>query len=296
MSFTKDQIDVIAFHFPCQDGLSASAVARLYYKMHNLKELLYCPVQHGKPINCEVSDSNILFVDFCPTESDINLILSANNKIYILDHHITAQERLKDCSYAKFDMDKSGVGLAWEYFFQEKPLPEFLSMIQERDLWRFANSNTQDFTLGLSFDCASTETLSESYELFDKLFNDHNQTQYYINLGKVLNKNKEAKIRRIVANIKDNIYRFENYRVCIYNCDHELASDLGSSLCKDDHCDFAVLWRYDHLKEEYHLSLRSANKVNCANLAKELLGGGGHPNAAGGSSRIHPSVLFNTNL
>jgi oligoribonuclease NrnB/cAMP/cGMP phosphodiesterase (DHH superfamily) len=291
-TFTKNEIDVLAFHFPCQDGLSSAAVARLYYKKSNLNNLIFLPVQHNKKIVCDFTDCNVLFIDFCPPDADIENILSANNRIYILDHHITAKERLNDCPYAKFDMNKSGVGLAWEYFFPEEPMPEFVSMIQERDLWRFSNPNTQDFTLGFSFDCASTDSLDESFKLFDKLFVDPLQTKYYIDLGKVLNQNKNAKIKRIVSNIKDNVYNYGSNRVCMYNCDHELASDLGNALCKDNHCDFAVLWRYDHLTEEYHISLRSANKVNCANLAKEILGGGGHPNAAGGASKIHPSVLF----
>ena len=66
-------------------------------------------------------------------------------KIVILDHHITAQEALKDVPYAIFDMNQSGVGLTWSYFFPEEQLPHFLAMIQDRDLWRWQLQGSKEF-------------------------------------------------------------------------------------------------------------------------------------------------------
>ena len=88
------------------------------------------------------------------------------------------------------------------------------------------------------------------------------------------------------------IDRYQNYNVCIVNCSSDLTSDLGNILASSDECDFAALWKYNHTKEEYYVSLRSDNKADVSLIAKEF-GGGGHKNAAGFSTKINPIILFN---
>jgi nanoRNase/pAp phosphatase (c-di-AMP/oligoRNAs hydrolase) len=168
-------------------------------------------------------------------------------------------------------------------------------MIQDRDLWKFTIENTHDFTSGLQFECSSTNSFDDTYIIFDELYENQSKIDHYINLGKILNKNKQMKIKHIIKHADKYKYTFRTYTVCMYNCNSELISDLGSALCTNNHCDFAILWSYDHDKEQYIISLRSADKVNCSQLAKEILNGGGHLNAAGGTSKIHPSILFGEN-
>ena len=84
----------------------------------------------------------------------------------------------------------------------------------------------------------------------------------------------------------------KNYNICIVNCSSELTSDLGNIISSNDNVDFAVLWKYNHPKEEYYISLRTNNKVDVSIIAKEY-GGGGHKNAAGFATKINPINLFN---
>jgi len=293
----KNNLDTIVFHFPCQDGLSSAWVANHYYQINRLNKLRLFPAQHGKVLNYDMVGQNILFMDFCPSKDVISQLKANSNKIFILDHHITAKDDLKNCSFAKFDMNKSGVGLTWEYFFPDSDIPEFLAMIQERDLWTFRIEKTQEFSNGLSFETDSLETFEDKFELFDKLYSNKTKLEQTIELGTILNTHKQMKISYIVEKIKDNKYTGQtksgnDVSIICYNCAADLSSDLGNAL-SSVHCDMAILWTYDHVSEEYHYSLRSTNKVDCARLAKEYLSGGGHPNAAGGKHKLHPTEFVN---
>jgi oligoribonuclease NrnB/cAMP/cGMP phosphodiesterase (DHH superfamily) len=190
-------------------------------------------------------------------------------------------------------MEKSGVGLTWEYFFPDEPIPPHLDMVQDRDLWKFKLPNTQNFVAGLFFESDCLENIEQKLTLYDEMLNNPTKVEKIIELGSLLNLHKQIKIKHIVKKISNNKYTFNGYSVICYNTPGiELTSDLGNAL-SSEYCDLAVLWSYDHFSEEYHYSLRSTNKVNCANLARDMLNGGGHPNAAGGRHKLHPSVLFN---
>jgi len=295
-TFNSDNIDTVVFHYPCMDGLSSAWVVCHYYKLKfPEKTLRLFPAQHGKVLNYDMTNQNVLFVDFCPQLDDLELLKSNSNNVYILDHHITAKERLENCPFAKFDMNKSGVGLTWEYFFSE-PIPEFLDMIQQRDLWtlKFQTSDyIKEFCQGLFTTMDMYETIEEKLLKFNDIYINHNAI---VDIGRVINTTKQIQIKQIVNRIKDVKYTFydndQSYSVCMYNCNADLASDLGNALSKE-HCDFAVLWRYDHVTETYNYSLRSTDKANCADICYRYLQGGGHKNAAGGKHKDHPCILFN---
>ena len=88
------------------------------------------------------------------------------------------------------------------------------------------------------------------------------------------------------------INHYQNYNVCIVNCSYELSSNLGNILSSYDSVDFAVLWRYNHTKEEYYVSLRSNDKTDVSLIATQF-GGGGHKNASGFLTKTNPIILFN---
>jgi len=137
------------------------------------------------------------------------------------------------------------------------------------------------------------ESQDDKFRLFAELFDDPTKTHKVIEMGTVLNKHRQVKIRRIVKSISKKTYKFRGYTVICHNTSSELTSDLGNALTSNGHCDLAVLWTYSHVDEKYGISLRSSGQVDCAKLAAEILGGGGHRNAAGGSHAMHPSFLFN---
>lgn len=300
-NFNKELIDFIIFHYPCQDGLSSAWVAHNFLRNINKEHELF-PVQNNPSYSEEflinlygkVKDKYVAIFDFSFNLEITNKIKELSKDLVILDHHQTNKESLKNLDYAYFEMELSGVGLAWNFFYNVN-IPIFLQMIQDRDLWTWKLPLSKDFCDGLYNTIASVDCIENSFEYYDKLFeNEEEETKKYVEFGKILRMKKEKIINGIVkSNKKYYNYSFNNniYKVKMFNCDHELASDLGNALCKSDDCDFAILWRYDHMSEKYWLSLRANNKVDVSEICKKF-GGGGHKNASGCTLDKHPKEIF----
>ena len=99
------------------------------------------------------------------------------------------------------------------------------------------------------------------------------------------------KCKYIAIESLKKIDNYKDHKICIVNCSSDLSSDLGNILSSSDGVDFAVLWRYNHTKEEYYISLRSNNKVDVSIIAN-IFNGGGHKNASGFATKINPIILF----
>jgi oligoribonuclease NrnB/cAMP/cGMP phosphodiesterase (DHH superfamily) len=291
-------IDIVIFHHVCMDGFAAAFVAKLFlYEFNETLEFIPKSLD-GKPLDVKnFKDKNILMVDIvCENFKEIK---ENCNSLIILDHHKTNQDKLAGIDYAYFDMNKSGVGLAWQYFYNTE-MPLFLECIQDRDLWTWKNEKSRNFCDGLYelMDFSNYE-----FTIFCKLYQKHklNNTDMvefdkYYELGNTLNIVKSKNIHGIV---KYNSVLYlatidkKEYKIYIYNVSHNIASDLGNYVMENLDCDFVVLWRYNHNDELYNYSLRSVNnKTDVSNICK-IHGGGGHHNAAGFSHKDPPKVVFN---
>ena len=294
-SFGPREINTVFFHSPCQDGLASAWVASKYAKEHNLNYEFVGISNNSKGFETDITNKNIIFFDYAPDQIQLQLLNQQAKQFFIVDHHKTNEERLRSLTNVIFKMDKSGVGLAWEYFYPEEttPMPLFLEMIQDRDLWTWKIHNSRPFCYGFFNYTCLTNTLEESFKLFDSVHRDQTKFDEILAIGIILEKRKQKQIEGIIKKVSTKTYLYKGNKVCIVNCDHELASDLGNMILKTYDYDFTVCWRYDHLSEEYWLSLRADGNVDVSEICKEL-GGGGHKNASGCSTKIHPSVLFST--
>ncbi len=301
-NFKPNKLDIIIFHYPCQDGLSSAWVANHFLRSIN-KEHELIPVQNNSYsedfINNLINKAKNKYVGILDFSFNLEItekLKQSAKGLIILDHHITNKNSLEKLDYAYFDMNKSGVGITWSYFYKNEKIPEFLEMIQDRDLWTWKIPKSKDFCDGFYYATSICDGFENSFDVYEDVYmNEESMTEKYIEIGKLLRKRKEKTIHNIVKNTK-KIYNYQykdnEYKVQIVNCDHEIASDLGNVICKNGLCDFAVLWRYDHNTESYWLSLRADNKVDVSEIAK-YFGGGGHKNAAGCTIYEHPSKVFN---
>jgi oligoribonuclease NrnB/cAMP/cGMP phosphodiesterase (DHH superfamily) len=288
------KVDIIFYHNPCQDGLSSAWVAFKYSKENNLN-YEFIGMANNNPIDfsIDIKDKNVMFLDIAPSEQQLELLNKDAKGYFILDHHKTNEERLRDNKNVIFKMDKSGVGITWEFFYPEEEMPLFLQMVQDRDIWTWTIPNSKSFCEGLYTSVFITDSLKESFELYDEIYKDPLKLKEIISLGEIIEKKKEKQINGIAKSASNKTYNYKDYKVCIVNCDHELASDLGNLILRKYNYDFVVCWRYNHNTEEYWLSMRADNKVDVSEICKEFAGGG-HKNAAGCSTKIHPSILFKT--
>jgi len=289
----RDDIDTVIFHNPCMDGFGSAHIATRYFKDTHGREVRLAPTHIGDVVDEEsYIGKTVLMVDIL-TPDYLKIKEKAKNLI-ILDHHKTNQKELTGCDFAYFDMNKSGVGITWEYFY-DTPMPLFLQCIQDRDIWTWTVPESKYFCDGFYQLFNTADSFQEKLRFFDEMYDLHSDKfNYYYTIGEVLYKIKMSSVKKIVKHsepIKVQIGT-DSYNVCFFNCTTDYASDLGNYAVSETDCDFAVLWSYDHEDEQYRYSLRSIDsKVDVSVIAKRF-GGGGHRNAAGCASKMHPKELF----
>lgn len=305
--------DIVMFHYPCQDGLASAWVVSNYHKELNSPIKLY-PISHGATLGkqkpqdktCKTIDidmfvgKRVIICDYAPQLDILEQLEQVVQSIVILDHHTTAQKSLEGKSYAIFDMSRSGAGITWDYFYQNVPMPNFIQMIQDRDLWKWEITESKDFTAGFYTMCSTIGQMDFDglFELFNQMYSNPEKSKFYLDLGKIISTITENKAQTIgddhMRSVSSYAFNGVIYKACVVNCSTDIASETGNYISSSEQIDFAVLWRYHNPSKEFYVSLRSTGDIDVSTIAKSL-GGGGHKNAAGFSTKIFPPTLFDNN-
>lgn len=165
--------DVCLYHFPCDDGFASAWIARRKWPIMTL-----APTNYGLAFpDIDIGGKNILIADFSYKPDVLaDLVKRGAKSVVMLDHHKTAEMDLKDftvgiCGDAKFcaadvdgmfrdfseldrppiiarfDMQRSGASLTWEFCFPDEPMPWIIQHVEDRDLWRMALPDTRKISL-----------------------------------------------------------------------------------------------------------------------------------------------------
>lgn len=264
----------ICYHKNCSDGFTAAFVAHLYYTelnkaVDNIFMPVFVPVNPGiTPDEVEPDNATIVMFDVA-LKRDVLLDWKKRAINFdVLDHHKSNKEVLEDLKFCHFDMEKSGAGLAWEFFFEEQ-MPWWVEYTQDRDLWAWKLPNSREinaYLAGLEF----------TFEAYSKLLTMTKEEAFLI--GREIMSFDQTKIDRAL-NAK-HFMNFDGYTVAVVNSAH-YQSELGNILT--DYGEFGVAW-YVNIADDGNLvaqlSLRSVGDFDVSVIAKKY-GGGGHKNAAG---------------
>jgi nanoRNase/pAp phosphatase (c-di-AMP/oligoRNAs hydrolase) len=170
-----------------------------------------------------------------------------------------------------FDMDQSGAVMAWKFCFPDKPIPLFLKLIQDRDLWMLKDERTRPFS-------AALRTNEHSFAFFNDL-KDDNTVLELVDAGELVLKGHEKNIKSFLK----HAYEMDigGYIVPAVNVPYHYASDTANELLKQyPEAPFAACWFMTE-KNKRQFSLRSENsRIDVSEVASQF-GGGGHRNAAG---------------
>lgn len=156
----NNQRPLCIYHGGCDDGFGAAWAVR---QALGVNVDFYPGVYQQEPPN--VAGRDVIMVDFSYKRPVLDKMAAIARSILILDHHKTAAEDLADVPmapafnvweptpagmWAIFDMNRSGAGLAWDYFHPGiGNRPPFINYIEDRDLWRKALPNGDEFTIAL---------------------------------------------------------------------------------------------------------------------------------------------------
>ena len=144
------------YHKDCTDGFGAAWAVRHALGRDNVE---FHAASYDDPPP-PVADRDVVVVDFSYKRPVFDEIARDARTVLVLDHHKTAADELRGlpvppATYsalrdpatvsnpfrvcALFDMERSGAGLAWDYFHPDaQSRPDLINHIEDRDLWRFA--------------------------------------------------------------------------------------------------------------------------------------------------------------
>lgn len=283
LPFPKNKVDFVLYHGNCSDGFGSAFVVWHYYDINNLKmpEFIACKHTTEEPFNKEFLDKltgkNVFMCDFSYKYQYLEKIIGAASSFMILDHHKSAKLDLESVpDHQKiFRMDKSGCGIVWDFYFEDKPLPKFLAHIQDRDIWEFKLADTENFT---------TYFYEEKFDFeLWREYLDENKVQDAINCGKSWISYKDIVIDNIIRNSRWIVQKIDNnYVIIVYSNSSIFKSEIGSRLfSKYPFADFSCVWDYKLGIDKTIYSLRSTDNRYDVSLISKKFGGGGHRNAAG---------------
>lgn len=259
---TKDI--VVIYHGDCTDGFTAAWVAWLAFG----DGADYIPMYH-RNFNFELNrqlfeNKQVYILDYSFGLDDYLKIQQIAQSVTLLDHHKSALIKLRGCRGCFFDLNKCGCVIAWNYFFPNKPLPTFLTLVQDMDL---EQRKMRD-----------SAALYQSLLLIEKTFENWNnflKSDYLknsIQQGYLLLNLHEAQVKELTKLAVD--IEIGGIAGLAANAPTLFASDLGNLLANECQS-FGMVW---HLQASGYVkcSLRSVPSVDCSILAAKY-GGGGHP-------------------
>lgn len=315
---------VVYYHAACRDGFAAAWTAHTFLGDTGYIEgdvVAYIPLSHesfGELAGAGLAGKLVYFLDICPPpEVMLTLAGELETRIVVLDHHKTAIEAYASYSMPSnvlniFDLDRSGAGLAWDYFSWEGDVDSFLSdhrtggneprpwlvdYVQDRDLWRFVLPESRAvnaFSGSLPFDfdawsATAAMPLGQAIALGQAI---QNKTKQYV--AEVTKNSLPRQLFQVPAEALMNgplmlneTDRFLGTRfVPIVNAPQVDISELLEAMMDGNpDAPFVVGWFVKSSPSFKQgmcmcLSFRSRGDCDVSVLAKAY-GGGGHRNAAG---------------
>ena len=272
------------YHGGCDDGFAAAWCVR--HATGDLFEFYAGRYQDEPP---DVTGKHVLLVDFSYKRPVMVEMARKAKSVMVLDHHKSAAEDLagfpelaatapvvwrqnelefhKHGIATKFDMERSGAGLAWDFLHGDRARPTFIDYIEDRDLWRKKLPYGDEFTIAL-------RSYPQDFNVWDGLVG---RVGELIAEGKTLQRYYRLRVEEMKAAAYPAM--IAGNRCMISNAPYFAASEVAGELALGEAVKFGATY-YQAERDKWTYSLRSRGDFDVSEIAKQY-GGGGHKNAAG---------------
>lgn len=281
----SDRRRIVIYHANCPDGFAAAWAA--HSKLGDTAA--YIPANYGQdPPDC--TGAEVYIVDFSYKRPVMRQLLSVAHKVVVLDHHKTAEAELaglvdefiqrpdlianppgSELPVIRFDMNKSGGRLAWEYFHPGEPAPALIEYTEDRDLWRWELPASREISAALA---CHPRTFAEWDQIEDAI----QETGFSVEMagkGEAILIYQAQLVEAIARNARE--IEIDGHKILAANSS-VLFSEVAEKLAEGR--PFGAVWfvRADGMTQ---WSLRSRDGgIDVSKIARNH-GGGGHRNAAG---------------
>lgn len=299
------------YHGGCADGFSAAWAVHRYFRSREPVEFHAGVYQNDPP---DSARRHVVMVDFSYKRPVLEKMAGQAKSLLILDHHKSAeadlaalgvdlrryegalgwerhlqncdQDYLENCPqsvYQLFDQERSGAGIAWDFFHADQQRrPRLIDYVEDRDLWRFKLPRSREvnaYIFAHAYSFPTWDALAEELETdLDRV----------ADMGAAIEKKHHKDVAELVAENRREMI-IGGHWVPVANLPKTLTSDAGSLMCEPYRSPnlqgevvtppFAAC--YWDTPDGRVFSLRSRNGgIDVSEVAKGY-GGGGHHNAAG---------------
>lgn len=280
------------YHGNCHDGLMAATVVRK--ALGASFQIDYVPVQYGEEPPIIMNGAIVIIVDF---SYPLATLLAYRREyharsVLIFDHHESARIQLEslraapvNCRLdeiqglrANFDMTKSGAQIVWDYFFPEYTArPRMIEHVADRDLWKFKDPDTRNFTAFLSSHPQNVMVWENILDFYSDL--QHMQSAY--KEGSSILRQHQMALRTLVPDLVRRM-RIAGQIVPVINVPKLFASDAIEMMLQDPECgaDFALAYVDGPEGRRFSIRAREGSGFDVSAIAKQF-GGGGHKASSG---------------
>lgn len=284
---------LVIYHANCADGFTAAWAVRRHFMQRCGVEPELLAAKYGD-VPPDVSGRDVVIVDFSYPRDVLIEMSRRVRSIVVLDHHRTAAADLAGLDFAVFDMERSGAGLAWDWFFAEgpsvtapEPRPWLIDYVEDRDLWRWKLPHSREINAAL----ATYDFTVEQWDLLgESAHEDPRQHSWppdaLVDMGDGILRYQAREVAKHVERARPAslwVSADLAHIVPVVNAT-TLISEIGNELART--YPFAVMW-FQREDGRFVYSLRSSAEnpehADVSEIARAL-GGGGHKHAAGFTS------------
>ena len=287
-----DTYNYIIYHSGCFDGFTGFYLFTKSGKMEK-KPVVYPDYPSTDKVPPGIEGKNVISIDVAYKPWIVEKIAKKANKFLFIDHHITHQRAIQSLQLpvpheVVYQIDRCGATLVWEYFFPNKPKPEFVKMIEDNDLGRWQLPDTLNFIAGLevkhrlkpNFDILRSwdNLLAPSY-LKKLIIRGRHYNEYKTKMINLQSRRAEFlkfPSKKLIKKLKLDI---PSRRVGVLNGGGVSVSLVGKKIAEDSNCEYALIWRYSLSEKKFIFSFRSISTD--VEVVARAFGGGGHKLAAG---------------
>jgi uncharacterized protein len=284
---------LIITHANCTDGCTSKAIFKRNYGNNatyleldhvDLNESIH-PLRASK-IKKQLNDltqDEVVMADICLPFETIDSLLKRGNKVSIIDHHassIETIERLKKGNYGEalslhFDASTraSGALLSWEFLNERQPIPTFVKLVSDGDVWAHQFAETKKLYASLNEGARQPKDIGD--EVYETYLSDESEVGRLIERGTGLLEAFEEEVRLWAT----QAVKIQWQGRCGYMVDApaHLKSELGNALAKKEGSTFGMV--LTEKSDCLQVSLRSVAPHTVNDLAAAY-GGGGHEQAS----------------
>jgi hypothetical protein len=260
---------IIMYHGGCPDGFGGAYAA--WKKFGDSAE--YIPLHRGEALPEGIDGAHIYLIDFTYTQPLMDELLSRAGSLVALDHHDGVRPIVESMPDYVFDNDRSGATIAWSYFNPDTPVPYFLKLIEDQDIYRMALPDT----LPLHAFIETREFTFEDWDEYVLALENPETREAFLTKIRIYAEYFELLVDMAVRKAK--LVSFEGHEI-YFGISHpfkSLKSHIGHALCRKKGPIALVVAAHPN---GFGVSIRGDETVNVAEIAQKY-GGNGHQSSAG---------------